>query len=208
METEDAMNKSRLLPLTLVILSNIPNWGCATKTLKIKTSGTAAVSLIQPSKPDDDGVSLGDTPVTLTLDRAVGRVIKVSQKGKVPVYWLVSDAVGDVTTAELKLVDEPVVEKGQDKNNAERVDPRTTNNRIMRLILRSYQALTGNRLSEAKQLADQAAAIDPQIAAPHVIKGLAFYQEGKVEDARTELTKAQALDPEDKDIDTLIKKVR
>ena len=207
-ETIQAMIKTLKRSRKWLYFAFLPMFGCATKTLTIKAAGAAKVNLVQPSRPDEDGLSLGETPVTLDLDRAEGRIIRVSQKGKLPVYWLVSDAVGDVTTAEIKLFDAPAAEKIDEKGNAERGESRATHNRIMRLILRSYQALTGNRLGEAKQLADQAAAIDPQLAAPHVIKGLALYQEGKAEEARTELTKAQALDPEDKDIDTLINKVR
>ena len=78
----------------------------------------------------------------------------------------------------------------------------------MRLLLKSYQALSARNLGLAQELASRASTIDPEIAAPLVIKGIALMQAGDNTAAKAALSNARALDPEDKDIETLLKALR
>ncbi len=150
--------------------------------------------VLSPSKLDEGGTLLGEAPVTVELDQIVGKVVRIEQPGKQSVYWIVTDAAGDQTEVSVSMFDDPGSSGG-------------SNNRVARLLMKSYQALSGKLYGPARELADQAATIDPELAAPHVIKGLSFYQEGNSAEARSAFMKAQALDPEDKDIDALLKMI-
>jgi tetratricopeptide (TPR) repeat protein len=177
------------------------NISCATKVVTFKTEGPAKVALLTSGKLNIAEDPLGETPITVDLDRLTGKVVKISQPGKSTVFWVVSEAAGEVTEANISLVD---VVGGQAASGGAQGETNSTKNSVLRLILKSYQALSGKRFDTARELADQAAAINPEIAAPHLLKGLAFFQEGKLDEARVALTKAQALDPEDKEIADLL----
>jgi tetratricopeptide (TPR) repeat protein len=184
--------------------------GCATKVLVFKTTTPAKVDLLSPGKLDDPGKELGKTPLTIDLDKLRGKVVRISQEGKLPVYWVVAEAAGDTTEAVVKLVDDQAgaTAGSPQAGSGAKSDGRASTNRVMRLLLQSYQALSGRRFKAARDFADQAATIDPELAAPQIIRGLSLYQEGNLAEARTTLQKAQALDPEDKNIEELLKAVR
>ena len=196
----------RVITFLFCIVCILSISGCRTKTFTFKAGKGAKVSLVSPNKLDDDGTVLGETPISVELKKLVGKVIKISQNGKLPVYWFVTDTAGDNTEANIKLLDDPTAIG--EKSNDSKLDPKVAANRLLRLLMRSYQALSGKRFKDARELADQAGKIDPEIAAPLLIKGLAYYQEGNIAEAKAALAKAQALDPEDKDIGTLLKTVR
>jgi tetratricopeptide (TPR) repeat protein len=183
------------------------NSACATKVFTFKTSGPAKIEVLNSSKLDEPGKPLGQTPLTVNVEQIRGKVVRISQPGKFPAFWVVSEAAGDTTEATIKLADDPSSSSGESAAaaGANRADGKASINRVLRLLLRSYQALSGKRFKAARELADQAAIIDPEIAAPHVIKGLSLFQEGKTAEAKTALEKARALDPEDKDIGELLK---
>jgi tetratricopeptide (TPR) repeat protein len=202
------MDRIRLL---FALAFSIPSMSaCATKVITFKAPTTARVDLVGAGKPDDPGKELGKTPLTVDLDKLRGKVVRISQPGKLPVYWVIAEAAGDTTEAVVKLVDEPLAGASSNPqvSSGSKGDSRASVNRVMRLLLQSYQALSGRRFKAARELADQAATIDPELAAPQVIKALSLYQEGNLPEARTTLQKAQALDPEDKNIEELLRVVR
>ena len=198
--------KCRKKIIIFLFIGILSEWGCITKTISFKSAQKAQVSLVSPNDLEGEGTLVGDTPVSLDLEKVNGNIIRISQKGKHPVYWVVTDAVAETTEANINLFDAfspGIIPSGTIPSTENRFRV----NRVFRLLMRSYQALSGKRFSEARALADQATTIDPEIAAPLVIKALAFYQEGLSSEARAALAKAQALDPEDKDIETLMKTV-
>ena len=201
------MLKLASLNSLFLVFWSFTTMSCVTKTFTFKSGSNSKVSLVSATKLDEDGTLLGETPVTVPLDKLTGKIVKISQKGKQPIYWVVTDAAGDKTEANIKLLDDLATAGGLGGSDS-RTDPKLKLNRVMRLLMRSYQALSGKRFKDARELAEQAGTIDPEIAAPQVIRGLAFYQEGNKSEARAALAKAQALDPEDKEIENLLKMVR
>jgi hypothetical protein len=182
--------------------------GCATKVITFKTGGRSKVSTVSPNNLGEDGTLLGETPLSIGVDKLQGKIVKITQPGKQPVYWIMSATSGDITEANINLLDDPSTTLGNAQDAAGKVDAKASTNRILRLLMKAYQALSGRRFKAARELADQAAVIDPELAAPHIVRGLSFYQEGDAANATTALTKAQALDPEDKEIESLLKIVR
>ena len=202
-----------LRKVPVLVIATIP--ACASATLTFETEGPAEVSLVTFDHLDGAGKSLGRTPLTVEVDKVSGKAIKITQPGKLPVYWVVADVAGKTNVARVKLLETPQSQntEAEAKKEPEEAknplaDIKATTNRVMRLLLRAYQALSGRRYQLASELADKASTIDPEIAAPHVIKGIALMQQGDQEGAKASLTKAKALDPEDLDIDELLKVVR
>jgi tetratricopeptide (TPR) repeat protein len=194
------------IALVLVVCTNA---ACATtKVFVFKTNGPAKVDLVATGKLDDPGQPLGQTPLTIDVEKLKGKVLRISQTGKLPAYWAVSEAAGDKTEATIKLAEDPSAAGATAGASGTRLDAKASTNRVLRLLLKSYQALSGKRFEAARELAGQAAAIDPELAAPQVILGLSLFKEGKAAEAKIALAKARALDPGDKDIDELMKIIR
>jgi tetratricopeptide (TPR) repeat protein len=194
---------ARKLVFQMLALGTVSS--CVTKTLSIKSPNKSRVSLVSPNNLEDEGTALGETPVTIEVKDLNEKFIKISQNGKQSVFLFVTDGAAENTEMTINLSESLAASDSNFGNHTP--ETKTTLNRLLRLLMRSYQALSGQRFKEAIDLAHQAAQIDPEIAAPWVIKGLALYQEGKLPEARTALTKAQALDPEDRGLETLLKQV-
>ncbi len=184
---------------------------CTTPSVTFNTTGKAKVSAVGYNDLDEVGVLLGETPVTVALDKLVGKAIRVTQDGKQPLYWIVTDIAGDDVQLKMKLLDAPVkaelAKGGQSGDSAKTADSKAATNRVVRLMLKAYQALSGRHFDLAGQLAAQAMAIDPELAGPQVIAGIAAMQLGDKVRARGALAKASALDPGDADISTLLRAV-
>lgn len=186
-----------------------PNLACATKVVNFRTTGPAKVSLLDSGKLDAPTDPIGDTPLTVEVDKIRGKVVKITQPGALPIYWVMADVAGDTTDANLAFIPDPsTAATASNSTGDNHVDAKATTNRVVRLLLKAYQALAGKRFDTARELAAQAAIISPEVAGPHVIEGLALFQEGKSAEAKTALLKAQALDPEDKGIDELLEVVQ
>src|SRR5690606_36983453 len=83
-------------------------------------------------------------------------------------------------------------------------DNRATLNRSLRLLMRAYQALARDDLDQALALAAESSKLEPEIAAPHIVQGIALMKQDKGGSARVAFAKAKALDPGDSDIDRLL----
>lgn len=195
------MAKSRSRSIWAAFWGACLAWGCATHQVKIETDVPATVSYVPWTDLAGAGDELGKTPVTIDLKTAQGRVVRIDAKGKTPFLWTHSSStVGESVTASFRLPDlSPVQATGQ-INFAEA-------NKTQRLIIRAYRALTSKDFAMAKNLAEQAKALAPYMSMPHVIVGAAELESGSKEAARLAFAKAKALDPEDADVDALIKMV-
>ena len=172
---------------------------CVNKKLTIESSEKLTVSTVNSNALGGPGKALGTTPVTIALDTVQNEIIKIEGEGKLPQYIFITDLVGEETTANIDLLnDGQVAADDQDKEVA-------TANLTHRLLLQAYQALTKDDYTTAKKLATKITEIQPRIAAPLIIQGIAFMQEGNMREARASLQEAKALDPEDNDIDQLLK---
>ena len=136
---------------------------CTTPVITFKTDVPAKLSLSRSNDLEANETPLGETPLTLELDKLKGGLIKITGKGKAPLYWAFSDSLGDTTQLTMKLPSE--LSSAEDPT-AE--DPTTTmapqkakknpgnngvspgSNRLMRLILRSYQALVSQNYQVAR----------------------------------------------------------
>lgn len=204
----------KFFPIFFVLIK----WSCVTKTVTFTVAGTGKVSSVSPDNLNKEGIYLGETPLTIEVQKIQGKIIKISQKGKIPAFWVMPDVSGQNLRASLTLLDEPQAPLGTGQNteksdpksdlSTKLTDPKAKVNRIMRLLLRSYQALTARDFDLAQDLAERASSIDPELAAPLVIKGIVLMQAGNKDGAKSALSNAQALDPEDKDIETLLQAIR
>lgn len=163
----------------------------------------AKVTVVSPKNLAEDVVLLGEIPLTVDVDTLEGKIIRVSQTGKLPYYWIFTNAVGENIQVDMKLAS--ALPGFDPKDNISTAINKAATNRILRLMMLSYKALAAKRFDLAKDLADQATMVDPELAAPLLIKGIALMQEGDSKGAKLLLTRARALDPEDRGIDQLIK---
>ena len=134
-------------------------------------------------------------PTTLFADRLRGKAVRISAQGKAPSYWFTPNETGH--RVEIRVKQLSVCGNSNEANR----------NRPVRLVLKAYQALSANDYALARDLAKKASEIDATLAGPYIITGLSFYNEGKKQDARLSFNKARALDPEDQDINQLLRMV-
>jgi hypothetical protein len=187
------------------ILVGLLTSSCATKSITFRADSAARVSLVTFDDLNDESAVLGPTPVTIAMKDLTGKVVKIAEPGKQSLYWVVSESAGDQVEARVKLIDAPAPAKlgGGVDARAPDGDTKFRENRVLRLVMKAYKALSGKRFALASEMADQATKIDPEIAAPFVIKGIAQLQLGDRAGATASFAKAKALDPEDSDIDRL-----
>ena len=145
------------------------------------------VSLRNPEGP---GVPLSN-PGLFRPAESSGSFIRIQAPKRVPqsLYFIQSGAPNQIITVR-RLAESNVT---------------TNRNPPTRLILKAYQALSSNDNKLAREQASRASVLDQTLAAPHIITGLRYMNEKKKSEARVAFTKAKALDPEDEDIDVLIK---
>lgn len=177
----------------VVLLASLLGASCAHPSVRIEAGQDAKVDLIDSAAPNAVGTSKGKTPVDIASDELRGRVIRVSSPDKVPAYLYFADLTGEKVVAKIQLADLPAVSQ-------KIVD----DNLVFRMILRAYQELTANRADAAVQLAQKAADLRPNIAAPYIIKGMAELQRGAKVEAKRNFNQAEALDPADPRIKELV----
>ena len=199
--------------------------GCASPQVTFATNEKATITLISIDKPTDTGEVIGDSPQTLDVDRLEGKMVKIGGAGIIPQYWVMRGLDGDKTKITLKLdkVPKPPDDKKDPKDNGPPNNKKqpgggddddtkkskvVSDNLKYRLLMKAYTALSGHQFDMARGFADQLAKLDTRAAAPHVVDGIAFMQEGNKGAAKSALEKARALDPEDLEITKLIDMVR
>ena len=134
-------------------------------------------------------------PLVTSSGKLLGKAVRIGAVGKASQYWFPPDDSArriDVKVRQLTAC------SANEKNQ----------NRPVRLIMKAYQALSAKDLRLAKELAQKASDVDPNLAAPLIITGLAFYQEGQRDQARVAFNKARSLDPEDTEIGELLRMVQ
>jgi hypothetical protein len=168
--------------------------------------GTAA-SLVTWDRLDKDGTSLGPMPVTVANQDLAGKVVKLTAKGKDPVFWVLEESTAEAMKVHLEL---PTTQCSVQDNVAAKKDGPLklvpdVDNRLMRLTLRAYKALWSQDLELTRRLASELHDLRPELAVSSLLTGLASLAGGERQQARTALTAAKTLDPEDPDIDELLK---
>ncbi len=170
--------------------------GCGgERTITFSSSEPGSVITVVPLDNPEGSSAPSTNPFVATSDKLVGKAVRIGAAGKSSQYWFPPDDSArriDVKVRQLSAC------QVNDKNN----------NRPVRLIMKAYQALSAKDLRLAKELAQKAADVDATLAAPLIITGLAFYQEGKRDQARLAFNKARSLDPEDAEIGELLRMVQ
>lgn len=195
------LQHSRIWPILCLLLSP----SCAHKSISFKTEkDKATVKAVPFDKLGTEGQVLGETPLTVSLDKVQGQVLRMEQPGRAPLHWVILNAAGDTNEVALDF-GQVQREGGECRDTGETGVPKAQANRVMRMLLRAYQALSDKQSKIALELADQAITFEPTLAGPYIVKGLAQLQQGDKSAAKGSFTRARALDPEDRDLDTLLK---
>lgn len=178
---------------------------CAHKTITFTSEKEkATVKAVPFDKVGTEGKLLGETPLTVSLEEIQDRVLRMERPGRASLYWVIVNATGDSNEISLDF-NQVQRESGECRETSEPGLSKVQANRVLRLLLRAYQALADKQSQIALGLADQAIALEPALAGPHILKGLAQLQEGDKGAAKASFTKARTLDSEDRDLDTLLK---
>lgn len=149
------------------------------------------VSLVPLDSPESEGTKLRN-PASVDISGLKNKAVRISAAGKASQYWFSAPSSGPRLQVKVKRLGSC---EGQEGNR----------NRPMRLMLKAYQALYSKDYSLARELAGKAGVVDATLAAPHIIIGLAYLKEGDRQKALGSFNQAQALDPEDNEIGTLIR---
>lgn len=149
------------------------------------------ISVVPLDSPDSEGRKVRN-PAQLDAGLLTKEAVRISATGKASQFWFMPDNKGQ--RLQIKVKSLPSCDNAEGGRN-----------RSTRLLLKAYQALYAKDYRMARELAGNASVIDATLAAPHIIAGLAYLREGDKENARTSFNKAKALDPEDAEIDVLLR---
>ena len=189
---------------------------CKQRTVSVKTNINSTINLVDFKRPNAKGSVYGKTPKNIPISKLKGKFIRLTSKGHEPQNWVFTDLISRKIRLSTKLA--KVDDKSDKNKDGSRQEPEEdarlesqrkaqeikSNNRLARMIMRSYVAFTNKKYRDSFELANQLGALYPNLAAPLIIKGLIFLKQNKKKIARISFLKAKNLDPEDKDIDQLI----
>ncbi len=170
---------------------------CSHRSLVFVSSEKAQVSLVEFDDATGNGDLVGETPVTLDIEKLKKQYIRIWGEGLETQYWIVKPLVQERTEISLKL------DRREKNETADTAKQKL--NLYFRMLIRAYQALSAKEWDTARELAKQLSRETPEAAAPYVIIGLSFLSEGKKSNAKTAFLQAKNLDPEDLDIDSLLR---
>jgi hypothetical protein len=172
---------------------------CATKTLTLVSNEKANVSLVDYDDQSGEGDLVGETPVAIEVDKLKKQYIRVWGEDVHPQFWVVKPLEDAKTEITLRLDRK---DDSADNDAAARIQDL---NRSFRMLMRAYKALTAKDLETSREISKQINQLQPDVAAPHIITGLSFLAEGNKPKARAAFLKAKNLDPEDRDIEELLR---
>ena len=186
------MNRHQLLSIAVWTVC----CSCASPMINFKTNEAIQLSAEQPA----GGVpkKLGTLPGSQPVSEIKNRVLRFSAEGMEEQRWYFLDSAADQIDVTIQL----------QKANAQKDLSRKLNNEAARNLLLAYRAVFTKQYARALSLADNLARAYPELAAPFLIKGLAYIRQKNRSAALSELEKAKVLDPDDGSIDILIESVR
>jgi len=167
----------------------------APRTVSLQSQEVGSqISLVSLETLESPGTTLSN-PASLERSTLVGKAVRFSAPGKSPQYWLLLD---DADRFEVRVKQLFACEAATVEGNR---------NRPIRLLMKAYQALSSGDFRTAKELASKASEMNAALAAPYIVKGLAHFRLGEKDAARAAFTQAKGLDPEDGEIEQLIRMV-
>lgn len=173
---------------------------CATQEVTFKSQDKALVSVHSIGDRKADAKSLGETPQTIKGEELYGKIVQISAPGRKTQQIIFANPQSPTTEFSVDLEED----SSGNSQQCEASDSKDKINRMMRLVVNSYKAISGKRFQAANELADQAVLIDPEISMPLVVKGMALHMMGRRDEARTSLEKALSLDPQNTEIAALM----
>jgi tetratricopeptide (TPR) repeat protein len=190
------MNKKKILMISATLAFG---YGCASKTLTLVSNEKANVSLVDYDDQAGEGDLIGETPVAIEVDKLKRQYIRVWGEEIHPQFWVVRPLDDAKTEITLRL------DRRDDAGADDAALRLQEMNRSFRMLMRAYKALTAKDLETAREISKQINQLQPDIAAPHIITGLSFLAEGNKSKARASFLKAKNLDPEDRDLEELLR---
>lgn len=178
--------------------------GCATDSITFNANQKATISLVSLSDPSGEGQILGELPSTIEVDKLEGKVVKIKAEGFIPQFWIAKDFVANSTKVNIALtpVDDGAAGKGGGSGKG------GSSNLPFRILMKGFTAISRGDYQLGREFAGKLEEIDPTLAAPHLLTGIAYFNEGKKVDAKNAFEKALALDPEDLEIKKMIDALR
>jgi len=173
--------------------------GCATQTLTLVSNEKANISLVDYDDQTGEGDLVGETPVAIEVGKLKRQYIRVWGEGLHPQFWVVKPLDDAKTEITLRL------DRKEDSGESDAAARLQELNRSFRMLMRAYKALTSKDLETSREISKQINQLQPDVAAPHIITGLSFLAEGNKSKARAAFLKAKNMDPEDRDIEELLR---
>lgn len=184
---------------SVFVLAGLAIGACSSAPPKVtftsEEPGTA--KLLTLANLQAPGQELGNLPVSVPRDKLTGRAVQLAAKGRSPQYWIVNADPDSRLQFKVKFLPPLPTSDGGGANH----------NRPFRVLMKAYQSLSSNDWKMAREYAAKLVELDPALAAPYIIVGIAALEQGKADEARTALNKARVLDPEDSEIAELLKRV-
>jgi hypothetical protein len=172
---------------------------CTQPEVEFNADEPVQVELRPLASPYEAGEVVGPTPQKVPLAKLEGKVVRLSGAGKESQYWLFSHGASSATV-KVKLNAAAAAEDKSDKS-AKSVDINVTS----RLLMKACGALHATDYKLARELSTKVSEVAPTLAAPYVVVGLSYLQEGSKADAKAAFSKAKALDPSDQELEQLLK---
>lgn len=203
--------------MKLWILGTVLLTACTQTLVKFKSKDPVRLRLLDAHGHVSDEV-LGITPLTLTADKIEGKAVQAQAPRKRPQYWYFLPLKAHETDIALDLEIDPYEDKDREQQlDRERdrdrdrelaqakVETAVQRNRFVRVLMAAYQALSRDESEEALRLANEAASLQADLAGPEIIRGLALVKLKKFGPARLAFRRAKVLDPQDPNIEVLLK---
>lgn len=183
----------------LLFLSLIPAFGCSTPTLTLVSNEKVNISLVDFDDQAGEGDVIGETPIAIEVAKLKKQYIRVWGDGVQSQYWIVKPLTEGKNELTLR------VERKEEKDDGDAQAKIQEQNKAYRMLMRAYKALTAKDWESTREISKQLTQAQPDAAAPHLLTGLSYLAEGNQAKARASFLKAKNLDPEDRDIDELIR---
>lgn len=164
--------------------------GKQTVSFSLEEGVDGKLSLVDLGALESEGEVLTSGAI-IDTSRLSNKAVRVASPGKASFWFILNNQARDT---QIKIRKLPSC--GIDENNK---------NRSIRFLLKAYQALYANDFNSAVKLSETASNFDPALSAPHIISGLSYLKQKKFSEAKASFLKAQALDPEDREIEILLK---
>lgn len=172
---------------------------CATPSLTLVSNEKVNISLVSYDDQGGEGDLIGETPIAIELPKLKKQYVRVWGEGVQSQYWIVKPLTDGKNEITLR------VERREEPDDSDEQAKILELNRSNRMLMRAYKALTAKDWESAREVSKQLSQASPDASAPHILTGLSYLAEGVPAKARASFLKAKNLDPDDRDIDELIR---